>query len=97
MTAGVFGDAPDGDDPLSVDHVTPLVAYLASPAAEAISAQVFVAYGGMVALVSAPGVEERFDSAQGPWTADGLADAMGGYFAQRDKGLSFAADAVARL
>jgi NAD(P)-dependent dehydrogenase (short-subunit alcohol dehydrogenase family) len=97
MTAGVFGDAPDGADPLSVDHVTPLVAYLASPAAEGISAQVFVAYGGMVALVSAPGVEERFDSAQGPWTADGLADAMGGYFAQRDKGLSFAADAVARL
>jgi 3-oxoacyl-[acyl-carrier protein] reductase len=97
MTAGVFGDAPEGDDPLSVDHVTPLVAYLASPAAEAISAQVFVAYGGMVALVSAPGVEERFDSAQGPWTADGLADAMGGYFAQRDKALSFASDAVARL
>ena len=26
MTAGVFGDAPEGADPLSVDHVAPLVA-----------------------------------------------------------------------
>jgi NAD(P)-dependent dehydrogenase (short-subunit alcohol dehydrogenase family) len=97
MTAGVFGEAPEGSDPLSVDHVAPLVTYLASPAAEDVSGQVFVAYGGMVALVSAPGVEERFDSTDGPWTADGLAGAMGGYFAQRDKAVTFAADAVARL
>src|SRR6201999_2923979 len=32
MTAGVFGAAPDDSlDPLSVEHVAPLVAYLASP------------------------------------------------------------------
>ncbi|HYQ69584.1 SDR family NAD(P)-dependent oxidoreductase, partial [Actinophytocola sp.] len=38
MTAGVFGDAPaEGVDPLSPDHVAPLVAYLAAPAAERIS------------------------------------------------------------
>lgn len=97
MTAGVFGEAPEGFDPLSVEHVAPLVAFLASPAAEDVNGQVFVAYGGMVALISAPGVEERFDSAEGPWTSAGLADAMGGYFAERDKALSFASDAVARL
>jgi len=33
MTAHVFGEAPDGADPLSPDQVAPLVAYLASPAA----------------------------------------------------------------
>src|SRR5436305_8146331 len=37
MTAGVFGDATPSEqvDPLSVEHVAPFVAYLASPAAEA--------------------------------------------------------------
>ena len=57
MTAGVFGAAPDdaGIDPLSVEHVAPFVAYLASPAAGSISGQVFVVHGGMVALLAAPG------------------------------------------
>jgi NAD(P)-dependent dehydrogenase (short-subunit alcohol dehydrogenase family) len=97
MTAGVFGDAPEGVDPLSVDHVAPLVAYLASPAAEDVNGQVFVAYGGMVVLVSAPGVEQRFDSGAATWTSEALASEMGGYFAQRDNSITFAADDVARL
>src|SRR4051794_28777319 len=39
MTAGVFGAEPEqaGLDPLSVEHVAPLVAYLASPAADRIN------------------------------------------------------------
>ena len=71
MTADVFGDAPAGSvDPLSPDHVAPLVAYLASPAAERISGQVFVVYGGMVALLAPPTVEARFDDPQ--WTPEAL-------------------------
>jgi len=97
MTEGVFGAAPDGLDPLSVDHVAPLVAYLASPAAAAVTAQVFVAYGGMVVLASAPGIEQRFDATDGAWTAQGLADAVGGYLSQRDNTASFAADAYGSL
>jgi NAD(P)-dependent dehydrogenase (short-subunit alcohol dehydrogenase family) len=96
MTAEVFGDAPpSGVDPLSPDHVAPLVAYLAAPAADAISGQVFVVYGGMVALLAPPTVERRFDSPQ--WTLEELDAAVGGYFAGRDPNKTFAATEVMSL
>jgi NAD(P)-dependent dehydrogenase (short-subunit alcohol dehydrogenase family) len=101
MTAGVFGDqAPDGTlDPLSVEHVAPLVAYLASPAAERISGQVFVAYGGMIALLAPPTVERRFDvnATDGTWTPAELDAVVGSYFAERDPGRSFACTDVLSL
>lgn len=92
MTADVFGAAPaDGMDPLSPEHVAPFVAYLASPAADAISGQVFVVHGGMVALMSAPAVEQRFDTSGTTWTLDELDASVGGYFAERDPRRTFAA------
>jgi len=69
MTADTFGAAPqEGPDPLSTEHVAPLVAYLAGPAAHAISGQVFVVHGGMVALLAPPTVEQRFDADATGWT-----------------------------
>ncbi len=96
MTADVFGAPPDGPDPLSVDHVAPLVAYLASPAARAISGQVFVVHGGMVALLAPPTVERRFDAA-GHWTPEGLDATVGAHFADRDPGRVFASTEVLGL
>jgi 3-oxoacyl-[acyl-carrier protein] reductase len=99
MTAAVFGDAPTGGDdvtdPLSPDHVAPLVAYLASPAAEKISGQVFVVYGGMVALLAPPTVEARFDHPQ--WTMEALDTVVGAYFADRDPKKTFAATELMAL
>jgi 3-oxoacyl-[acyl-carrier protein] reductase len=81
MTADVFGAAPEGADPLSPDHVAPLVAYLAAPAADGISGQVFVVHGGMVALLAPPTVERRFDSPS--WTLEELDAVVGGYLKSR--------------
>jgi NAD(P)-dependent dehydrogenase (short-subunit alcohol dehydrogenase family) len=99
MTAQVFGEDESGleIDPYSPEHVAPLVVYLASPAAEAITGQVFVVYGGMVALVAAPVVERRFDKAGTAWTLDDLDQQLGGYFDGRDPARGFAADSIMQL
>jgi 3-oxoacyl-[acyl-carrier protein] reductase len=78
MTSAMFGEAPtDGLDPLSPAAVSPLVAYLASPAAEAVNAQVFVVYGGLVAVVAAPTIAHTART-EGHWTPEDLAKALEG-------------------
>ncbi|CAM4161219.1 SDR family NAD(P)-dependent oxidoreductase [Nocardiopsis rhodophaea] len=79
MTSDVFGPAPDaGPDPLAPEHVTPLVAYLASPAAAHVSGQVFVVHGGVIGVMSPPSVAATL-RADGCWTsADQVARAFTG-------------------
>ena len=78
MTAATFGPPPeDAADPLAPERVTPLVTYLASPAAAQVTGQVFVVYGGMVARLAAPTVAARYDAPDGIWTPEGLAATLG--------------------
>lgn len=88
MTEGVFGAAPaEGADPLSVEHVAPFVAHLASPAAEHVNGQVFVVHGGTVSLVAAPRIEQR-------WPLGELETSFTTFFAGRDPGRMFAATEI---
>ncbi len=99
MTAAVFGEDTSGKsiDPYSAEHVAPLVAYLASPAAVNITGQLFVVYGGMVALVAAPVVEQRFDTTGEAFDLAELDQQLGGYFADRDPSIGFAADSIMQI
>ncbi|NUT36615.1 MAG: SDR family NAD(P)-dependent oxidoreductase [Hamadaea sp.] len=79
MTEELMGGAPQaGDDPLSPARVAPLVAYLASPAAEAISGEVFVVHSDVVAVLEAPALRSAHRTPDGgPWTVKSLHDAIG--------------------
>jgi len=98
MTQAVFGEAPtDGVDPLSPEHVAPLVTYLASPASGDVTGQVFVVYGRMVALMAPPSVEKRFDASAATWTPDDLAQTLGSYFESHDPQQNFSCREVMEL
>ncbi|QRY61828.1 3-oxoacyl-ACP reductase [Gordonia sp. PDNC005] len=92
MTAGVFGDAPEGTvDPLSPEHVVTLVRYLASPAAAAVNGQVFVVYGPKVTLMAAPRIREVFEADGDDWTVDALSGSLSEYFSLPTSSGSFSA------
>ena len=95
MTADVFGPAPGADgansgdggggvDPLGPEHVATFVAWLASPAAEAVNGQVFVVHGGQVLHLAPPTVAHRFVASGPAWTAEDLSGELGPYFGARD-------------
>jgi NAD(P)-dependent dehydrogenase (short-subunit alcohol dehydrogenase family) len=85
MTAAVPGfDASEDEwEVFAPENVSPLVAYLASPAAERVSGQVLVVFGKMVTVVAAPTTDHRFDSDE-PWTPESVADALTPFFDKRD-------------
>ena len=98
MTDHVFGDDPnEGLDALAPERVAEFVRYLASPAAEPINGQVFVVYGGMVALLAPATVQHKFDAANGVFTAAEFADTITPYFAGRDPQQTFSAYSIAQL
>jgi len=103
MTADLMSAAPEGGpDPLDPRHVTPLVTYLASPAAAGINGEVFVVHGGVAALMAAPSVKAVAraadnGSADGMWTLDSIAKALGPMFGDEPSGGGFACDETADL
>jgi NAD(P)-dependent dehydrogenase (short-subunit alcohol dehydrogenase family) len=95
MTADVFGDAPelaDGEvDSLSPEHVVSLVRFLASPASDNVSGQVFIVYGPTVTLVAAPTVDRQFTADGSAWVPSELNSTLREFFAGRDLEHGFSA------
>ncbi len=77
MTESLMGPAPDAHDPMSPDCVAPLVVYLASPAAEHITGEVFVVHGNVAAVMAPPTVRAHWRAEDPMWTLDGLHKVLG--------------------
>ena len=82
VLGSMYAKPEEGFDTFAPENVAPLVGYLSSPAAEQVSGQVFIVYGGTVSVVAGPQRERDFQ-AEGRWTAEGLADALGPFYESR--------------
>jgi NAD(P)-dependent dehydrogenase (short-subunit alcohol dehydrogenase family) len=103
MTANLMGEAPEGTvDPLSPQHVAPLVAYLASPAADKVNGEVFVVHGGVAAVMAPPTVRMVFHAADhgstdGMWSNDSITAALAPAFTGTGEAAGFACEATLPL
>ncbi|CAM5385909.1 3-oxoacyl-ACP reductase [Streptomyces xanthochromogenes] len=93
-----FQEPAEGQlDPLAPEHVSPLVGYLASPAAAKVNGQLLVVHGGMVAIVERPKVAAKFDSAKEVFSYQELDELISPYYADRPANETFAAAEVLGL
>ncbi|MFI0979094.1 3-oxoacyl-ACP reductase [Streptomyces sp. NPDC021093] len=102
MTEDVFAGfaEPSGEgemDALAPEHVSPLVGYLASPAAGRVNGQLLVVHGGIVAVMERPRVAAKFDTSKEAFSYEELDDVLSGYFAGRPEGETFGAAEVLGL
>ncbi len=74
-----FKEPEDGFDVFNPSHVTPLVGYLASPAAQNISGNVFIVWGKEIAVLGYPKRDGEFHC-DDIWTRDEVVKHVGGFF-----------------
>lgn len=92
MLSEMFAKPEAGFDTFDPANIAPFVAYLASPAAENISGQVFTCCGENITVVGRPDItqpESQFHN-EGTWTAEKLDQQIGPYFAKRKFGDGYA-------
>jgi NAD(P)-dependent dehydrogenase (short-subunit alcohol dehydrogenase family) len=81
MTEATFPPAPAGDevDPWAIEHVVPVVVWLGTKAADHVSGNVFVVYGGKVGVMKAPALDRSFTAAGETFTVDEIDKTLGAY------------------
>ena len=101
MTEDVFAGFAEpvngGLDPLAPEHVSPLVGYLASPAAARVNGQLLVVHGGMVAIVERPRVAAKFDTSKEAFSYEELDGLLTSHYAGRAENETFGATEVLAL
>ncbi|HSA52455.1 MAG TPA: 3-oxoacyl-ACP reductase [Yinghuangia sp.] len=101
LTSHVFtakDDLAEGElDPLAPEHVSPLVAFLAGPAADHISGQLFVVHGGFVAVIERPTLQAKFDAKGDAFSTDELEELLVPHFADKELNEGFSAPDLLRL
>jgi len=81
---GVMFEKPaEGFDNFAPENSTPLFAYLCTPEAQRITAQLFVVWGKQVVVMARPAKGETFDS-DAAWTVDSLHQHLGPYFEKKE-------------
>jgi 3-oxoacyl-[acyl-carrier protein] reductase len=81
MTEATFPPPPEGDevDPWAIEHVVPVVVWLGTKAADHVSGNVFVVYGGKVGVMKAPALDRSFTAAGETFTVDEIDKTLGAY------------------
>jgi NAD(P)-dependent dehydrogenase (short-subunit alcohol dehydrogenase family) len=88
MTFAGFGNTEEGQfDAFAPENVSPVVAWLASPAAQDVTGQCFVVWGSEVQLARGFTLGGSVDAGGKAWTVDGLIEAAPTLFAKYDSGI----------
>jgi 3-oxoacyl-[acyl-carrier protein] reductase len=82
MTAQMFAKPEEGFDTFAPEQVAPLVGYLASPAAERSSGNLFLVWGKAISVLEAPGHAGDFNS-DVPWSYETVDRALTPFFESR--------------
>lgn len=82
-TAQLFAPPEGGFDTFAPEHVAPLVGYLASPAAERSSGNVYLVWGRSICALERPGRASDFESPEA-WTHESVDRALTPWLAERE-------------
>jgi NAD(P)-dependent dehydrogenase (short-subunit alcohol dehydrogenase family) len=88
MTFAGFGEAKEGEfDAWAPENVSPVVGWLASPAAADVTGQVFIVWGSEVQVARIWTLGGKIDAGGKAWTVDALTDAASELFANHNSGI----------